>query len=97
LALSGGRKGMAVMALFAALRKDLDVVYHTIITDKELDRQISLEWEFGVFGSLSQRDKNERLFLRAYKEYDEKGVFHLFRVPMASFRVDTKPDQNKGK
>ncbi|MGH2508742.1 MAG: CRISPR-associated ring nuclease [Ktedonobacteraceae bacterium] len=80
LALSGGRKGMAALALFAAQRTQLSEVYHTLITDAALNRRIEAETSSKVLLGIPQKDINERLFLNAYK--DHEASFQLFKVPM---------------
>ena len=84
LALSGGRKGMAAMALFAAQRTQLREVYHTLITDPNLDRTIMFATEGDRFQRLKQQDKNNLLFLHAYEGQIED--FRLFKVPMGPLR-----------
>lgn len=78
LSLSGGRKGMAALTLFAAQQVNIDVVYHTLITDVNLERQIEDETMITALQSLSRKDKVQRLFL---DDYDESN-FELFRVPV---------------
>jgi CRISPR-associated Csx14 family protein len=43
LALSGGRKGMTAMTIFAAQKKCIFEVYHTLITDEDLSKRIDDE------------------------------------------------------
>jgi len=87
LALSGGRKGMAALAMFVAQKMGLRYVYHTLIKDKEVSRKVdhgdtsvsSLEKLKG-----NKELRNNRLFLR---EYEVKGEgpytkFVLFKVPV---------------
>lgn len=80
LALSGGRKGMAALALFAAQRTQLSEVYHTLIKDETLSRRIEAETSIDVLQNTSQEKINARLFLEAYQEYETS--FQLFKVPM---------------
>lgn len=80
LALSGGRKGMAALALFAAQRTQLSEVYHTLITDEALNQRIENETRSDVLQGLRQKEINDRLFLDAYKEH--VASFQLFKVPM---------------
>ncbi len=84
LALSGGRKGMAAMALFAAQRTQLREVYHTLITDPDLDRQIEFATEEREFKRLPPKEKNDLLFLRTYQA--READFRLFKVPMGPLR-----------
>lgn len=82
LALSGGRKGMAALALFAAQRTQLSEVYHTLITDEALLQRIETEtYMYGSsFKAARQKERNTRLFLGAYQEHE--ASFKLFKVPM---------------
>lgn len=45
LSISGGRKGMSVLTLYAAQRKGIRYVYHTIIRDPERERAIQTSYE----------------------------------------------------
>ena len=78
LSLSGGRKGMAALTLFAAQQANIDAVYHTLITDANLESQIEQETTVDVLNKLSEEEKVLRLFLRKYCESN----FDLFRVPV---------------
>ena len=78
LSLSGGRKGMAALTLFAAQQANIDAVYHTLITDPDLEKQIEEETKFDKLRKLEQSEKLDRLFLNAYDE----SKFELFRVPI---------------
>jgi CRISPR-associated Csx14 family protein len=80
LALSGGRKGMAALALFAAQRTQLRAVYHTLIASEELERQIEFDMDEKRFSPLKQSEQNNKLFLRAYKAHE--ADFRLFTVPI---------------
>ena len=89
LALSGGRKGMTAMTIFAAQKKHIPWVYHTLITDEQLSETIDDETTVRVLNDprLAREERNDRLFLRAYK--DKEGPhpytkFVLFRVPVFS-------------
>ena len=86
LALSGGRKGMAALAVFVAMRKRIPHLYHTLISDDALEKQILKETTVRELSKpgLDRQIRNGRLFLRAYasndKELEEK--FTLFTVPV---------------
>lgn len=84
LALSGGRKGMAALALFAAQRTRLQAVYHTLIASEELDRKIAFDMEETRFARLPQSEQNDKLFLRYYKAHE--ADFRLFTVPIGPLR-----------
>lgn len=78
LSLSGGRKGMTALTLFAAQQANIDAVYHTLITDIELEKKIEKETTLNELQQLNSREKVQRLFLDAYDESN----FELFRVPV---------------
>ena len=84
LALSGGRKGMAALAMFVAQRKKIRYLYHTLITDTKL-RQI-VEDETTVSALHANRTdkikRNDRLFLRVYEGTGPYTKFVCFRVPV---------------
>ena len=78
LSLSGGRKGMTALTLFAAQQANIDAVYHTLITDIDLEKKIEEETMLTALQSLSRSKKVQHLFLDAYDE----SKFELFRVPV---------------
>lgn len=80
LALSGGRKGMAALALFAAQRTQLSEVYHTLITDEALNQRVEAATSSNILQKTPKKEINARLFLDAYKEHE--ASFQLFKVPM---------------
>jgi CRISPR-associated Csx14 family protein len=84
LALSGGRKGMTAMTIFAAQKKHLPYVYHTLITDEELSREIDEQTTIEALNdvSLSSEERNDRLFLRTYEGNGPYTKFILFKVPV---------------
>ncbi len=86
LALSGGRKGMTAMTIFAAQKHRIPYVYHTLITDGDMSEKIEGETTYEELNDtgLSQEERNARLFLCAYKaeEPDPYANFSLFRVPV---------------
>lgn len=99
LALSGGRKGMTAMAIFAAQKTGLPYLYHTLITDRILSEEheeqitsdeIEEQTTVNALNStrLTRRERNDRLFLRApaYREGETYPYerFVLFRVPVFS-------------
>lgn len=89
LALSGGRKGMTAMAIFAAQHQHISYVYHTLITDEDLDERIEKETTIERLNdtSLTEQQLKARLFLEAYESYPYPH-FTLFRVPV--FPVEAK-------
>lgn len=78
LSLSGGRKGMAALTLFAAQAANIDAVYHTLITDVELEEKIEEQTTMEKLKKLDSAGKIRRLFLGDYN----KLKFELFRVPV---------------
>ncbi|MBV9617086.1 MAG: hypothetical protein JO031_16660 [Ktedonobacteraceae bacterium] len=86
LALSGGRKGMTAMTIFAALKNQIPYVYHTLITDDNINERIEKETTTECLTSprLSSQERNDRLFLRSYETegYNRYANFTLFRVPV---------------
>ncbi len=84
LALSGGRKGMTAMTIFAAQNKDLPYVYHTLITDEQLSLDIDEQTTVAMLKKtgLSREERNDRLFLRAYDGNKPFTKFILFKVPV---------------
>jgi CRISPR-associated Csx14 family protein len=88
LALSGGRKGMTAMTIFAAQNVHIPYVYHTLITDGELSERIEEETTVEALNDtrLSLQEAYDRLFLRAYRAEEPYPYVHfvLFRVPVFS-------------
>lgn len=78
LSLSGGRKGMSVLTLFAAQYAGIDQVYHTLITDPGLEDQIERECSLKGLATLTPAKQAERLFLETY----DHGQFALFPLPV---------------
>ncbi len=82
LALSGGRKGMTAMTLFAAQNCRIPYVYHTLITNENLSEQIDEETTITELNKISKQDRDKRLFLDAYRDDDQYSHFALFRIPV---------------
>jgi hypothetical protein len=80
LSLSGGRKAMAALTYFAAQRAGLSRVWHTTISDIELEERVERETAAQTLGDLTPAERAERLFLRAYST--ERDKFTLFSVPV---------------
>ncbi|MCL4298487.1 MAG: hypothetical protein KJ077_22310 [Anaerolineae bacterium] len=78
LSLSGGRKGMSALTLFAAQRAGIDQVYHTLITDPALEQQVMQEGEYDRLKSKSRAEQDEILFLKRY----DPDKFTLFPIPV---------------
>lgn len=82
LSLSGGRKEMSALSLFAAQRTGIKRLYHTLIHDPDLEEQIEDETTIKVLDGLStDDDRAQRLFLDAY----DREQFELFTVPVIPF------------
>jgi len=84
LALSGGRKGMAALAMFVAQRKSIRYIYHTLINDKQLSDKVERETTISALRGTqaSKQVRNDRLFLREYEGNGPYTTFVLFRVPV---------------
>jgi CRISPR-associated Csx14 family protein len=82
LSLSGGRKSMAALAMFAAQRKGIRYVYHTLIKDPVFSRDVEDKTTVTALRSpkISKQERNDRLFLRAYPSKQDQFV--LFKVPI---------------
>jgi len=88
LALSGGRKGMAALAMFVAQRKSIRYVYHTLITDKLLRDKVEKETTIDELRptKVSKQVRNNRLFLREYEGSGPYTKFVPFKVPVLPAR-----------
>ena len=84
LALSGGRKGMTAMTIFAAQKQHISFVYHTLVVDDQLSRKIDDETTVEALNDLSRKERNNRLFLQDYKDEGPYAKFALFKVPVFS-------------
>ena len=83
LSLSGGRKGMAALTLFAAQQANIDAVYHTLITNACLEKRVEEETTLETLQRLNREELVNRLFLDVYDE----SKFELFRVPVIPISV----------
>lgn len=82
LLISGGRKGMSALALLAAQVSHLPHVYHTLITDPELEESIEERGTIDEINRLrSVKERSKFLFMEAYKDSLEKN-FALFKIPV---------------
>jgi len=88
LALSGGRKGMAALAMFVAQRKGIHYLYHTLITNKRLLDIVEGETTVDELRptKVGREVRNDRLFLRAYEGNGPYTKFVLFKVPVLPAR-----------
>lgn len=82
LSLSGGRKSMAALAMFAAQNKGIRYVYHTLIKDPKFSEEVENKTSVAALGitRVSKQERNDRLFLRAYQAQQDQFV--LFKVPV---------------
>lgn len=82
LSLSGGRKSMAALAMFAAQSKGIRYIYHTLIKDSEFSEEVESKTSVAALRptKVSEQERNDRLFLRAYQ--DKLDQFVLFKVPV---------------
>lgn len=74
LLLSGGRKSMAALNLFAAQRVGLSTVWHTLVKEQQIENRIERELE----QASSPKVRRDILFLRKYP----LDNFELFAVPV---------------
>jgi CRISPR-associated Csx14 family protein len=83
VALSGGRKGMAAMSIFSARKAKIRYVYHTLITDREVENDIINETTVEVLQDLrSDQERNHLLLLKKYNLDGEYSRFTLFKMPV---------------
>ena len=69
LLLSGGRKGMTALSLFAAQRSGITQVYHTLISDLALEERIERESSIEQLNALGSTNKKAaRMFLDEYSK-----------------------------
>ena len=75
---------MAALAMFVAQRKGIRYVYHTLITDKRLSQEVEQQTEIAALRPMliSDKERNDRLFLRAYEGNGPYTKFVLFKVPV---------------
>ena len=85
LSLSGGRKGMAALTLFAAQQAKIDAVYHTLITDVNLEERIEAETTVSELKKLNRSQQTQRLFLDDY----DQSKFELVRVPVIPISIES--------
>ena len=82
LSISGGRKGMAAYAYYAAQYNGLTEVYHTVISNPELEEKIERETSIENMEKKGWdlRTKAEHLFLKRYSDYQD--AFQLIWIPV---------------
>ena len=85
LSLSGGRKGMAALTLFAAQQANIEAVYHTLITDVDLAEKIEKETTLVELQRLTRSQQVQRLFLEDY----DQSKFELVRVPVIPISIES--------
>jgi CRISPR-associated Csx14 family protein len=82
LTISGGRKGMAALATFAAQNLGIHHVVHTVIHERLSDtvyEQTTIEELQRLENTNYKAERDDRLFLRAY---EDKDAFVLFNIPV---------------
>lgn len=88
LSLSGGRKGMSALTLFAAQYTGIEHLYHTLINDPELEKQIEEEGRYDKLQGLrTDKERAEILFLDKY----DKSKFEIFAIPIIPFSTQLYP------
>lgn len=82
LSFTGGRKGMAAYVYYAAQSNGLREIYHTTISDPELEKQVEMETSCKYMENKGWdlRIKAEHLFLRKYSH--QLDAFHLIPIPV---------------
>lgn len=85
LSISGGRKTMAVLTLLAAQAANVPNVYHTLITQKEIERDLTQRGSIDRLGNMSVQERNQFLF----PEHLDPLAFELFTIPMILFKSST--------
>jgi len=81
--ISGGRKGMSALSFLAAQRSLITKVYHTLIADPQLEKQIQNECTIDRLSVLGIQEKAERMFLERYP----KERFELLDIPVITFQA----------
>ncbi len=83
LTISGGRKGMAALATFAAQRLGIHHVVHTVIHERLSDKvyeETTIEELKKLERTNNTPERENRLFLRKYEA--DKDAFVLFNIPI---------------
>ncbi len=83
LTISGGRKGMAALATFAAQQQGIHYVVHTTIHKSISDKvfeETTIEKLESLIHTNNEKTRNNRLFLDYYKK--NKDAFILFKIPV---------------
>jgi CRISPR-associated Csx14 family protein len=84
LTISGGRKCMAALAMFAAQKQEIHRVVHTLITDEIFAKRVSEETSLKKLTELSSKNRKRELdrllFLDAYQSH--RNAFTLFHIPV---------------
>ncbi len=78
---------MVAMTIFAAQKKQLPYVYHSLITDEQLGKDIHEGTTIEMLHNLKEEERKERLFLRAYEEEGVYTKINLFKIPLFSTQV----------
>ena len=70
------------MTIFAAQKKGLSYIYHTLITNQQLSEEIDEQTTVEELKKLNDRMRHDRLFLREYERNESNTNFVLFKVPV---------------
>lgn len=84
LAFSQVEESLVAMTVFAAQKKQLPYVYHSLITDEQLGKDIHERTIIEVLRNQDKEERNKRLFLRAYEEEGVYTKINLFKIPLFS-------------
>lgn len=84
LAFSQVEESVVAMTVFAAHKKQLPCVYHSLITDEQLGQDIHERTTIEVLRKQDKEERNNRLFLRAYEEEAVYTKINLFKIPLFS-------------
>lgn len=83
--LSGGRKGMSILSLFAAQQGGLREVYHTLIVDERLEMRLFRQDQVKTLRNLyNKKERRKYLLLEGYDD----SCFSLFRIPVIPYELE---------
>ncbi len=82
LSLSGGRQSMAALTFLVAQSLGIEQLYHTLITDIDLEAEIEKQSGIQHLESITRQERTERLFLEQY----DQSKFELLTIPVIPIR-----------
>ena len=82
LAFSQVEESVAAMTVFAAQKKQILRVYHSLITDEQLGEDIHEQTTIEALNNQDKEERNHRLFLRAYEDEGVYTKINLFKIPL---------------